>query len=82
MATKRQKVRVGKRKATRKRRIKRLPRFHTKAVLTESGQLLVRIFDRKVKKFLRGEWEFGHVIAVLKQILQNPASAYRYGYTD
>lgn len=40
----------------------------------------VKVFDNKVKRFIKGEWEFEHALAVLGHLLENPAAATKFGY--
>lgn len=51
---------------------------------TESTDLklrtFVKIFDNKVKRFIKGEWEFEHSLAVLGHLLENPKAAEKFGY--
>ena len=62
-------------------------RFVTKVINvldTDSTDLklrtFVKIFDNKVKRFIKGEWEFEHSLAVLGHLLENPSSAEKFGY--
>jgi hypothetical protein len=40
----------------------------------------VRIYDNKVKQFIRGDWELEHALAVLGHLLENPDAAKSFGY--
>lgn len=71
------------------RRVKnRKTRFTTKVIhsvdIAPTGDLImkshVKVFDSKVKKFIRGEWELSHALAVLGHLLENPAAAEKFGY--
>lgn len=61
-------------------------RFTTKiihAIDTVDGlkmKSFVKVFDNKVKRFIRGEWEFEHALAVLGHLLENPIAAEKFGY--
>lgn len=75
------KKRLGSKKNAGRRRLVKLARFDTTAVKSGTGQPLIRIYDRKVKMFLRGEWEISHALAILMFLLDHPNRAVSFGYT-
>lgn len=73
-------------KALKRVKIKKT-RFTTKVINrmradadTVSLQTFIKIFDNKVKRFIKGEWELEHSLAVLGHLLNNPVAAEKFGY--
>ncbi len=88
MARRKIKKRLGSKKVAGKRRSVKAPRFdtevvrhvHTPSMDARKQEPRIRIFDRKVKKYIKGEWEISHALAVLNHLIDNPDSATRFGY--
>lgn len=56
--------------------------FHTLDTGSEGLRIksFVKVFDNSAKRYIRGEWELSHALAVLGHLLENPSAAVRFGY--